>query len=61
MSRRGRPPLSDDEGSTPVSVKLPDSLYDRAYARASDDRVSVPEVIRRALVRDLETQNRRTR
>ena len=60
-SRRGRPPLSDDEGSTSVHVKLPDSVYDRAYERAADERVSVPEVIRRALERDLETQNRHER
>jgi len=55
MSRdkRGRPPLSPDEPSTPVQVRLPDSLYDRAYAEASKEHVTVPELIRRALHRDL--------
>lgn len=54
---RGRPSVTPGEHSTPVQVKIPDSLYDRACAEASKARVSVPEVIRRALAKDLETQN----
>ncbi len=58
MSKRGRPPLSRDEPSTAVGgLKLPTSLYDRAYDRAREERISVPEVIRRALTKDLERQN----
>ncbi len=58
MSKRGRPSLSPDEPSTAVGgLKLPASLYDRAYDRAREERISVPEVIRRALTRDLERQN----
>jgi hypothetical protein len=57
--RPGRPPVSLSEPSTDVHVTVPNSLYDRAYAVAAKERVSVPEVIRRALVKDLGTQNRR--
>lgn len=56
--KRGRPALSPSEPSTPVHVKLPGSLYDRVYEAAARDRLSVPERIRMALQRDLETQNR---
>lgn len=56
-NRPGRPPLSRNDPSTDVSVKMPASLYDRLYKRAADSRVSVPEVIRRAVARDLEIQN----
>jgi hypothetical protein len=49
--RRGRPPLSRDEPSTDVCVKMPEGMYDAAYQVASRERISVPEVIRRALGR----------
>ena len=51
--KRGRPPLSPGESSTPVSLKMPTSLYDRAYARATRDRMTVAELLRRALTRVL--------
>jgi hypothetical protein len=47
--RRGRPPLDDADRSVPVHVKMPSRQYDDLYERAQRDRVSVPEVIRRAL------------
>jgi hypothetical protein len=47
--KRGRPSLSASETSTGVTVTMPVGLYDRAYALASKERVSVPEVMRRAL------------
>ena len=56
-SKRGRPSVSPKEPSTDVHLTLPVSVYDRAYLEASKARLSVPEVIRRALTRDLETQN----
>jgi hypothetical protein len=59
-TRRGRPSVSPGERSTDVHLTIPDSLYDRAYAKASSQRETVPEIIRRALARDLETQNRQT-
>ncbi len=58
MRKRGRPSVSPRETSTDVHLTMSESLYDRAYAEASKTRVSVPEVIRRALQKDLETQNR---
>ena len=51
--RRGRPPLSEREPSTDVCLKLPVSIYDRAYKEAAKLHVTVPEVIRRALCREL--------
>ena len=57
--KRGRPPLSDDEPSIAIGgLKLPASLYDRTYEASLEQRISMPEVIRRALARDLERQNR---
>jgi hypothetical protein len=45
---RGRPPLSRAEPSAAVNVRLPESDYDIAYKMASAQRVSVPEILRRA-------------
>jgi hypothetical protein len=47
--RRGRPPLDDGDPSVKVCVSLPSRQYDDVYERAQRERVSVPEVIRRAL------------
>ena len=52
----GRPPIDDDDPSVPVNVKMPSKQYDEAFERAQRDRISVPEVIRRAL-RDTEKRN----
>lgn len=49
MAKRGRPPLSPDGTTTAVNLKLPDRLYDSAYAAAREARCSVPEMIRRLL------------
>jgi hypothetical protein len=46
---RGRPPLKSGERSTDVIVAVTATMYDRLYQAASRARVSVPEVIRRAL------------
>jgi hypothetical protein len=56
--KRGRPTVSPSEPSTDVHLTMPESLYDRVYATASRERLTVPEVIRRALTVTLETQNR---
>jgi hypothetical protein len=50
-SRRppGRPPLDAKDPSVKVCVTVPAHAYDRIYARAQQDRVTVPELIRRAL------------
>lgn len=45
--------MSPSESSADVHLTMPASLYDRVYSEASKKRVSVPEVIRRALDKDL--------
>jgi hypothetical protein len=47
-NRRGRPPLSRTERSAAINVKMPESDYDAVYKMASEQRVSVPEIMRRA-------------
>jgi hypothetical protein len=47
--RRGRPPLAVNDPSTDVCVALPASLYDEVYQSHVTHRVSVPEIIRRAI------------
>lgn len=55
--RVGRPPLADNDPSANVQLRVPGSLYDRIYAEASRERLSVPDIIRRALERDFVTEN----
>lgn len=51
--RRGRPPLDDaDPTSVHVHVRLPTRQYDVLQARATAQRVTVPELLRRATRRD---------
>lgn len=50
-SRRGRPSLVPGESSERVCVRLPESDYDLAYKMATAQRVSVPELMRRAFRR----------
>ncbi len=55
--RRGRPPLG--AGSTPsadVHFRMPAEDYDQASAIASRQRVSVTEVIRRAVKKLIEDE-----
>lgn len=56
---RGRPPVAPGDTSTDVHLTIPSSMYDRAYKKAGD-RETVQDVIRRALEKDLETQNRQS-
>jgi hypothetical protein len=49
--KRGRPRLASDDESVPVHLTLPSREYDLAYALARRDRISVPEVLRRAFRR----------
>ena len=58
MRGPGRPPLDPDDPSVPVCLKHPSRQYDEAYHRAQRDRISVPEVIRRALDRELRQEDR---
>jgi hypothetical protein len=45
----GRPPLDRTDRSVVVSIALPGRAFDRLCRRASLERLSVPELIRRAL------------
>ena len=59
MAKRGRPTVGHGEPSANVQLRLPASLYDRAYAVAARDRVSLTEFIRRAIRREVGvTENR---
>ena len=51
--RRGRPPLDPTDPSTRVCIAIPGRRYDALYARASDARLTVPELIRRELSRTI--------
>ena len=57
--RRGRPPLDPDGPSVNVHLRLTSKHYDALAARADRERSSLPEVIRRTLVRNLGDRNRR--
>lgn len=46
---RGRPPLQVGETSTPICVRVPNNVYDEATRRVKSDRVSMSELVRRAL------------
>ena len=48
-TKRGRPPLDPSDASTQLNLRLPAKDYDRALARASKDRVSVSEWVRRTI------------
>ena len=50
--RPGRPPLDPADPTTVhVHVRIPTRQYDAAYQRAAAARVTVPELLRRALLR----------
>ena len=50
--RRGRPPLvPNGAAAAHVHVRIGPDLYDALYRRAEIERVSVPEMIRRAAAR----------
>ena len=52
MAKRGRPPLCP-EGSTRMQLTMPVRLYERACQVATQAHLTVPEIIRRALYKDL--------
>jgi hypothetical protein len=50
----GRPPIAGvDDVPARLHVTLPSEQYDKAYARAQREGVSVPELARRGLARVL--------
>lgn len=52
--RPGRPRMVDDDTTTPITIRVPTRDFDRACERASRERVRVPDLIRRALTRELD-------
>jgi len=47
--KRGRPRLDHNDQTVGVHIKLPSRQYDEACQQAKQQRVSLPEYIRRAL------------
>lgn len=47
--REGRPPVQAGDVSVPVHLKLPSRDYDKYDQAARDQRISLPELIRRKL------------
>jgi len=56
MMKRGRPPLDPNDPAVDVHLRLPSKHYDEIFNAARDARVSVPEWIRRTVIK--KTQNR---
>jgi predicted HicB family RNase H-like nuclease len=54
MAKMGRPTVGRGEPSANVQLRLPASLYDQAYAVAARERVSLTELIRRAIRREVD-------
>jgi len=48
---RGRPPLVDGDETTPVTIRVPTRVFDRACRRADEERLKVSEALRRAVKR----------
>lgn len=51
MGKRGRPPLSPESRSTRVCLALPAHVYDLAFTHARSRRETIPQTLRRALLR----------
>jgi hypothetical protein len=47
--RTGRPPLDPNDPSVEMTLSLPSKQYDRLYALARSQRVTVPELVRRVI------------
>ena len=48
---RGRPRIDPSDSTVTVSLALPGRTYDVIYRKAQSERLSVPEIIRRAIRR----------
>jgi hypothetical protein len=49
VRRPGRPPLDPDDRSVAITFRAPRRVVDGLYAQATQQRITVPELIRRAL------------
>ncbi len=56
-NKRGRPTVTPGDTSTDVHLTVSSRLYDRMSALAARQQTSVPDVIRKHLAANLETQN----
>ena len=56
--RRGRPPLTPGEQPARVHLSVPAADYDRAYQLAQREGISVPQLLRRGLSRELADDDR---
>lgn len=48
-NKPGRPPLDPTDRSVVVTLAMPGRAFDAVYRRAQMERLTVPEIIRRAL------------
>jgi hypothetical protein len=53
MKRRGRPPLERDEATTRTSTRLTVRQFDALCRHARAERITLSDVLRRALDREL--------
>lgn len=53
-AKRGRPPLTPGDRPARVQLLVPSADYDRAYERAQREGISVPQLLRRGLSRELD-------
>ena len=61
MSRRpGRPPIDPTDASVKVTISLPAKHFDRYCADARKQSVSLPELIRRDLYKELARKTRQS-
>jgi hypothetical protein len=51
---RGRPPLTRGDAPAKVQVFVPSAVYDRAYDLAQREGITVPQLLRRGLSRELD-------
>jgi hypothetical protein len=56
--KRGRPAIAEGEPSWPLTVRVSATDYDRTCERATRERIGVSELVRRALTRLLEDDER---
>jgi hypothetical protein len=54
----GRPPIADKDESIPVTVRVSSTQYDKMFAAAERDRVSIAEWIRRRTRAESENSER---
>jgi len=54
----GRKPLDPNDPSKMVCLKMPSRQYDQLYAQAQRERITIGDVIRRELAKEMRRLNR---